>query len=152
MAKISTLQHIYIYIYIYILVSQSIVHLFPFSVSVYSPPPSQSIVHVPFGTIKTVVWEQCWHHRHGSCLNEIIGTFCCSLLQIVVRHRDGRENRDFLWFNCSRVFARNACVGEVFCGKCCKNRGFGRCGVSVRLCGRCGGNTWSVNFRKFVLK
>ena len=132
--------------------SLSIVHLFPFSVSVYSPPPSQSIVHVPFGTIKTVVWEQCWQHHHGSCRDEIIGTLWCGLLQIVVRHRDGRENRDFLWFQCSRVLASNASVGEVWGGKCCKNRGFGRCGVPVRLCGRRGGNMWSVNFGFFFDK
>ena len=40
---------------------------------------------------------------------------------------------------------------RAFSKICCKNRGLGRCGVSVRLCGRCGGNTWSVNFRTFFL-
>ena len=121
--------------------------------SVYSPPPSQSIVHVPFGTIKTVVWEQCWHHRHGSCLNEIIGTFCCSLLQIVVRHRDGREIATFSDSIVLEFLQEMPVLVRSFAENAVK---IGVSGDVVCLSGYvvvCGGNTWSVNFRNvFFLK
>ena len=89
-------RHGDIYIYIYILVSQSMVHLFPVLGSAYGPPPGQLVVHLPFGTIKIVVWEQFWQDNRGWSLNEIIGFFGCRLLKIVAGHCDGREKRDFL--------------------------------------------------------
>ena len=47
-------------------------------------------------------------------------------------------------------FSREMSVWVRPCAKKhCKNKGLGRCGVPVGLCSRCGGNTWSVNFRKF---
>ena len=84
------------------------VHLFPISRSVYGPPPGQLVVHLPFGTIKIVVWEQFWHHRRGWSLNEIIGFFGCRLLKIVAGHRDGREK------------AQLSLIGllQGFCHKC----------------------------------
>ena len=64
-------------------------------------------------------------------------------------HRDGHENLEFL--GCivlEPLQSMLALVGSSV-KKCCKNRGFGRCSVSVRFCGRCVGNTWSVNFGQF---
>ena len=67
----------------------------------------------------------------------------------VLGHRDGHENLEFL--GCivlEPLHSMLALVGSSV-KKCCKNRGFGRCSVSVRFCGRCVGNTWSVNFGQF---
>ena len=66
-------QHAYIYIYIYILVSQLVVHLFPFSESAGCPPPSQLVVHLPFGTVEIVVWSKISRDHCGLSFPEIIG-------------------------------------------------------------------------------
>ena len=71
------------------------------------------------------------------------------LVNNVPGHRNGHENREFLGFHCPGAFASYACFGGAFSEKCCKNRGFGRCSVSVRLSGRSAGNTWSVNLGFF---
>ena len=51
--------------------------------------------------------------------------------------------------HCPGAFAVYVRFGGALCEKCCKNRGFGRCSVSVRFCGRSAGNTWSVNLGNF---
>ena len=110
-------RYTYICIYIYILVSQSIVHLFPFLVSVYSPPPSQSIVHVPFGTIKIVVWDQFWQESRGWGLNEIIVFLGCRLLKIAVRHRQVAKIASF----CDSIVLEFLQAMPVLVRPCAKN-------------------------------
>ena len=67
----------------------------------------------------------------------------------VLGHRDGHENLEFL--GCivlEPLQSMFALVGPSV-KKSCKNRGFGRCSVSVRFCGCSAGNTWSVNLGNF---
>ena len=69
--------------------------------------------------------------------------------EIAVWRRRGREKNESLGLHCAAAFPVYACLGGAFCEKCCKNRGFARCGESVWLCVRSAGNAWPVNLGNF---